>query len=65
MDDYWYVYVFTVKVSTSITIDAHITHGNVMFILNNIQVIRPTIKWTINGISSTDCFEGANTCESI
>lgn len=36
-----------------------------MFVFNNIQVERITTKRKKNGISSTDCLKGTNTCEKI
>ena len=38
--------VLPIKVFIRITIHAHTIHGNVMFIINNIQVIEPTINRT-------------------
>ena len=46
MDDHRYIVDFFLKFSGSITIYAHTIHGNAMFVFNNIQVIRSTIKRT-------------------
>ena len=44
---------------------AHTIHGNAMLVFNNIQVIKPRIDRTKNGISDSDFFGGTITFERI